>query len=220
MLQFPPVPPVHRNMPKDQAMDFVATEYSRRRVKERPLKDPADSAAKASQLLDDFLEREKIERHAVPSETRQLLLLLADGVHLYPEEMESISEYVRSRQDHTRGTLESWDRCRVIVLLAAPLTSYLFVVLDSYFVVCSLILDFSVSSIQHRGTEREHVTSRIGETTSSAPHATRAPSTPVWRRSRWVLDGPPPPAGSSPVFTRSVDRLLFFSLKNSRVSEP
>ncbi|XP_056273061.1 lysine-specific demethylase 6B isoform X2 [Pseudoliparis swirei] len=104
MLQFPPVPPVHRNMPKDQAMDFVATEYSRRRVKERPLKDPADSAAKASQLLDDFLEREKIERHAVPSETRQLLLLLADGVHLYPEEMESISEYVRSRQDHTRAS--------------------------------------------------------------------------------------------------------------------
>ncbi|TNN51274.1 Nuclear receptor coactivator 5 [Liparis tanakae] len=95
---------IHRNMPKDQAMDFVATEYSRRRVKERPLKDPADSAAKASQLLDDFLEREKVERHAVPSETRQLLLLLADGVHLYPEEMESISEYVRSRQDHTRAS--------------------------------------------------------------------------------------------------------------------
>ncbi|XP_068460136.1 nuclear receptor coactivator 5 [Clinocottus analis] len=95
---------IHRNMPKDQAMDFVANEYSRRRVKERPLKDPADSAAQASQLLDDFLEREKIERHAVPSETRQLLLLLADGVHLYPEEMETISEYVRSRQDHTQAS--------------------------------------------------------------------------------------------------------------------
>ncbi|XP_034390772.1 nuclear receptor coactivator 5 [Cyclopterus lumpus] len=95
---------IHRNMPKDQAMDFVAAEYSRRRVKERTLKDPADSAAQASQLLDDFLEREKIERHAVPSETRHLLLLLSDGVHLYPEEMETISEYVRSRQDHTHAS--------------------------------------------------------------------------------------------------------------------
>lgn len=90
-------------MPKDQAMDFVAAEYSRRRVKERSPKDPAESAAQASQLLDDFLDREKIERHTVPSETRQLLLLLAEGVHLYPEELETISEYVRSRQEHMQG---------------------------------------------------------------------------------------------------------------------
>lgn len=90
-------------MPKDQAMDFVVAEYSRGLVKERSPRDPSDSAAQASQLLDDFLEREKIERHAVPSETRQLILLLAEGVHLYPEELETISEYVRSRQEHTQG---------------------------------------------------------------------------------------------------------------------
>ncbi|KAL7401996.1 hypothetical protein ABVT39_007855 [Epinephelus coioides] len=93
---------IHRNMPKDQAMDFVVAEYSRGLVKERSPRDPSDSAAQASQLLDDFLEREKIERHAVPSETRQLILLLAEGVHLYPEELETISEYVRSRQEHTQ----------------------------------------------------------------------------------------------------------------------
>uniref|UniRef100_G3NDN7 Si:ch211-216l23.2 n=1 Tax=Gasterosteus aculeatus aculeatus TaxID=481459 RepID=G3NDN7_GASAC len=97
-----PTSAFHRNMPKDQAMDFVAAEYGRRRAKERPPKDPADSAAQASQLLDDFLEREKMERHAIPSETRQLLLLLAEGVHLYPEELQSLSEYVRSRQEHTQ----------------------------------------------------------------------------------------------------------------------
>lgn len=91
---------IHRNMPKDQAMDFVAAEYSRGLVKERPKRDPADIAAQASQLLDDFLEREKIERHTVPSETRPLLMLLAEGVHLYPEELETISEYVRCRQEH------------------------------------------------------------------------------------------------------------------------
>ncbi|KAM9351948.1 uncharacterized protein ABDE67_006802 [Symphorus nematophorus] len=95
---------IHRNMPKEQAMDFVAAEYSRGLVKERPPRDPADIAAQASQLLDDFLDREKIERHAVPSETRPLLMLLAEGVHLYPEELETISEYVRSRQEHIQAS--------------------------------------------------------------------------------------------------------------------
>uniref|UniRef100_A0A669CE76 Si:ch211-216l23.2 n=1 Tax=Oreochromis niloticus TaxID=8128 RepID=A0A669CE76_ORENI len=94
----------HRNMPKDQAMDFVQAEYNRGLAKERPPRDPADIAAEASQLLDDFLDREKIARHTVPSETRQLLVLLAEGVHLYPEELETISEYVRSRQDHIQAS--------------------------------------------------------------------------------------------------------------------
>ncbi|XP_006795872.1 nuclear receptor coactivator 5 [Neolamprologus brichardi] len=95
---------IHRNMPKDQAMDFVLAEYNRGLAKERPPRDPADIAAEASQLLDDYLDREKIARHTVPSETRQLLVLLAEGVHLYPEELETISEYVRSRQDHIQAS--------------------------------------------------------------------------------------------------------------------
>lgn len=90
-------------MPKDQAMDFVVAEYSHGLSKERPPRDPADIAAQASQLLDDFLEREKIERHSVPCETRPLLMLLAEGVHLYPEELETIADYVRSRQSHLQG---------------------------------------------------------------------------------------------------------------------
>lgn len=101
---------IHRNMPKDQAMDFVATEYGRGLVKERPPRDPADIAAQASQLLDDYLDREKIERHAVPSETRPLLMLLAEGVHLYPEELETISEYVRSRQEHLQASNTEGER--------------------------------------------------------------------------------------------------------------
>uniref|UniRef100_H3CAR6 Uncharacterized protein n=1 Tax=Tetraodon nigroviridis TaxID=99883 RepID=H3CAR6_TETNG len=60
---------IHRNMPKEQAMDFVAAEHGRGLTKERPARDPADIAAQASQLLDDFLDREKIERHSVPPET-------------------------------------------------------------------------------------------------------------------------------------------------------
>lgn len=90
-------------MPKDQAMDFVVAEYSRGLAKERQPRDPADIAAQASQLLDDFLDREKIERHCVPPETRPLLMLLAEGVHLYSEELETIAEYVRSRQEHLQG---------------------------------------------------------------------------------------------------------------------
>ncbi|XP_041853067.1 nuclear receptor coactivator 5 isoform X2 [Melanotaenia boesemani] len=101
---------IHRNMPKEQAMDFVQAEYNRGLLKERPPKDPADIAAQASQLLDDFLDREKIARHAVPSETRQLLMLLADGVHLYPEELETVSAYVRSRLEHVEASNPEGDR--------------------------------------------------------------------------------------------------------------
>lgn len=90
-------------MPKEQALDFVQAEYNRGLGKESPSKEPADIAAEASQLLDDFLDREKVERHCVPSETRHLLMLMAEGVHLYPEELQTISEYVRSRQDHLQG---------------------------------------------------------------------------------------------------------------------
>ncbi|XP_008298948.1 nuclear receptor coactivator 5 isoform X2 [Stegastes partitus] len=101
---------IHRNMPKDQAMDFVQAEYKRGLSKERPQRDPADTAAQASQLLDDFLDREKIARHTVPSETRQLLMLLADGVHLYPEELETISDYVHARQDHIQASNTEGER--------------------------------------------------------------------------------------------------------------
>ncbi|XP_029910336.1 nuclear receptor coactivator 5 [Myripristis murdjan] len=101
---------IHRNMPKDQAMDFVVAEYEHGLVQERPPPDPADMAARASQLLDDFLDREKIERHAVPSDTRQLLLLLAEGVHLYPEELETMSEYLRSRQEYLQASTTEGER--------------------------------------------------------------------------------------------------------------
>ncbi|KAG7244417.1 hypothetical protein INR49_031557 [Caranx melampygus] len=84
-------------MPKDQAMDFVVAEYSLGLVKERPPRDPADIAAQASQLLDDFLDREKIERHTVPSETRQLLMLLAEGCIFTPR------SWKPSRISHTEG---------------------------------------------------------------------------------------------------------------------
>lgn len=133
-------------MPKDQAMDFVAAEYSRGLVKERPPRDPADIAAQASQLLDDFLDREKIERHTVPSETRPLLMLLAEGVHLYPEELETISEYVRSRQEHIQGgtLIKLWHLKGLGLVLMAPYLFFLFFFFwgHTFPVYCGSFLNF------------------------------------------------------------------------------
>lgn len=91
---------IHRNMPKDQALDLVVTEYSQSLAEEQPSKDPADIAAETSEMLDDYLEREKREmRHYVPSDVRRLLVFLAEGVHLNPEELDTLSEYVLARQE-------------------------------------------------------------------------------------------------------------------------
>ncbi|XP_077371977.1 nuclear receptor coactivator 5 isoform X1 [Festucalex cinctus] len=95
---------IHRNMPKEQAMDFVVAEHRRGVGKESQPKDPADIASQASQLLGEFLDREKIERHIVPSEIRQSLQLLSGGVHVYAEELEAISAFVRARQEHLRAS--------------------------------------------------------------------------------------------------------------------
>ncbi|KAJ8248882.1 hypothetical protein GJAV_G00228800 [Gymnothorax javanicus] len=89
---------IHRNMPKDQAMNFVTGEFERVRA-ERHDKEPGEIVTKAAEMADDYLEREKHERHTVPFTTRHLLHLLADGLHLYPEELGKLAEYIRSRQD-------------------------------------------------------------------------------------------------------------------------
>ncbi|CAB1313892.1 unnamed protein product [Coregonus sp. 'balchen'] len=96
-------------MPKDHAMDFVMAEYGRGLGERTQQKDPAETGARAAELVDDYLEREKMERHAVPSDTRQLLFFLAEGVHLYPEELSTITEYLRNRQDHLQATSETGD---------------------------------------------------------------------------------------------------------------
>ncbi|XP_053478982.1 nuclear receptor coactivator 5 [Ictalurus furcatus] len=94
---------IHRNMPREQALDLVMVEYGRASGARRQC-DPAEAAARASELSDDYLDRAKLERHAVPSATRHLLLLMAEGLHLYPEELDSIAAYVHNRQDHLQAT--------------------------------------------------------------------------------------------------------------------
>lgn len=114
-------------MPKEQALDFVVAEYGRCHVKERTPRDPAEIAAETSQMLDDFLDREKRMRHYVSSEVRQLLLLLSEGVHLYSEELETISEYVLSRQESAQGGCRAHNMGAMAVTAAADQTiSFLF----------------------------------------------------------------------------------------------
>ncbi|XP_066541119.1 nuclear receptor coactivator 5 [Hoplias malabaricus] len=90
---------IHRNMPKDQAMEFVMVEFGRLSSARRQ-RDPEEAAARAAELTDDYLERVKLECHFVPSNLQHLLLLMADGLYLYPEELASIAEYIQNRQNH------------------------------------------------------------------------------------------------------------------------
>uniref|UniRef100_A0A671M5B8 Nuclear receptor coactivator 5-like n=3 Tax=Sinocyclocheilus anshuiensis TaxID=1608454 RepID=A0A671M5B8_9TELE len=90
---------IHRNMPKEQAMEFVLVEFRRLSGSRRVL-DPTEAAARAAELTEDYLERRKLERHTVPSATSHLLFLLAEGLHLYPEELNTLAEYLQNRQDH------------------------------------------------------------------------------------------------------------------------
>ncbi|XP_051953792.1 nuclear receptor coactivator 5-like isoform X1 [Xyrauchen texanus] len=94
---------IHRNMPKEQAMEFVMAEFGRVSGSPRET-DPTEAAARAAELTEDYLVRTKLERHTVPSATRHLLFLLAEGLHLYPEEFSTLAEYLQNRQDHLQAT--------------------------------------------------------------------------------------------------------------------
>ncbi|KAL6479049.1 hypothetical protein MHYP_G00124820 [Metynnis hypsauchen] len=90
---------IHRNMPKDQAMEFVVEEFGRLSSGRRQ-RDSVEAETQVTELTDDYLERAKLECHFVPSTTRHLLFLMAEGLHLYPEELSTIAEYIQNRQDH------------------------------------------------------------------------------------------------------------------------
>ncbi|CAL1595329.1 unnamed protein product [Knipowitschia caucasica] len=97
---------IHRNMPQDQALDFVVAEYNRGLSEERPSKDPSELAAETSQMLDDYLNRDKHMHHYVPSDVRHLLMFLAEGVHVDKGELDMLSEYVLSRQEQADKSMD------------------------------------------------------------------------------------------------------------------
>lgn len=83
-------------------MEFVMTEYGRLSSPQRAL-NPTEAATRAAELTEDYLERSKLERHTVPFTTRHLLFLLAEGLHLYPEELSTLAVFLQNRQDHLQG---------------------------------------------------------------------------------------------------------------------
>lgn len=100
---------IHRNMPKEHAMEFVLTEYGRQSSPQRAL-NPTEAATRAAELTEDYLERGKLERHTVPFTTRHLLFLLAEGLHLYPEEVSTLAVFLQNRQDHLQASSTAVDR--------------------------------------------------------------------------------------------------------------
>lgn len=100
---------IHRNMPKEHAMEFVMTEYGRLSSPQRAL-NPTEAATRAAELTEDYLERSKLERHTVPFTTRHLLFLLAEGLHLYPEELSTLAVFLQNRQDHLQASSAAVDR--------------------------------------------------------------------------------------------------------------
>ena len=83
-------------------MEFVIVEFGRLSSGRRH-RDPVEAETQVTELTDDYLERAKLECHFLPSTTRHLLFLMAEGLHLYPEELSTIAEYIQNRQDHLQS---------------------------------------------------------------------------------------------------------------------
>nr|XP_055030520.1 nuclear receptor coactivator 5 isoform X2 [Misgurnus anguillicaudatus] len=110
---------IHRNMPKEQALEFVMTEFGRMNAARRE-PDPTEATARVSKLTEDFMERAKLERHAVPPAIRHLLFLLAEGLHLYSEELTTLTDYLQNRQDHLQESSSEVQSDRSPVVNSLP----------------------------------------------------------------------------------------------------
>ncbi|TRY82874.1 hypothetical protein DNTS_022081, partial [Danionella cerebrum] len=110
---------IHRNMPQEQALDFLMVEFERwNGSRQEP--EPNETAVRAAEMADDYLERLKLERHSIPSTTRHLLYLLGQGLHLYPEELTTLAEYIQNRQNHLQVCSRSRDRDATPVINSLP----------------------------------------------------------------------------------------------------
>lgn len=82
--------------------------------------DPTEATARVSKLTEDFMERAKLERHAVPPAIRHLLFLLAEGLHLYSEELTTLTDYLQNRQDHLQESSSEVQSDRSPVVNSLP----------------------------------------------------------------------------------------------------
>ncbi|XP_053127006.1 nuclear receptor coactivator 5-like isoform X2 [Hemicordylus capensis] len=105
---------IHRNMPMEDALALIAKEFKNifggREQQER-----TEISHKAADLADDYLERAVYESYHVPLGIRHLLFLLSEGKHLYLEELNSISDYLKTRRNKLEGFVAETEALAAVV---------------------------------------------------------------------------------------------------------
>lgn len=89
-------------MPMEDALALIAKEFEEI-FAEHEQQQRTEISHKAADLADGFLERELYESYHVPLGIRHLLFLLSEGKHLYMEELNSISDYLKTRRNKLEG---------------------------------------------------------------------------------------------------------------------
>lgn len=94
---------IHRNMPMEDALALIVKVFQNI-FGDRGQQERTEIAHKAADLTDDYLERELYENYIVPLGIKHLLFLLSEGKHLYLEELNSISDYLKTRRNKLEET--------------------------------------------------------------------------------------------------------------------
>lgn len=89
-------------MPMEDALALIAKAFQNI-FGERGQQERTEISHKAADLADDYLERELYESYHVPLGIKHLLFLLSEGKHLYLEELNSISDYLKTRRSKLEG---------------------------------------------------------------------------------------------------------------------
>ncbi|XP_063801414.1 nuclear receptor coactivator 5-like [Pseudophryne corroboree] len=97
---------IHRNMPMEDALALIVKAFGKI-FGEREQQERNEISHKAADLADDYLEREHYETYTVPLDIRHLLFLLSDGKYLYSEELNAISDYLKTRITELEGFEEA-----------------------------------------------------------------------------------------------------------------
>ncbi|XP_069820317.1 nuclear receptor coactivator 5-like [Dendropsophus ebraccatus] len=97
---------IHRNMPMEDALALIVKAFGKI-FGEREQQERNDISHKAADLADDYLEKELYHSYNVPLDIRHLLFLLSDGKYLYSEELNAISDYLKTRITELEGYEEA-----------------------------------------------------------------------------------------------------------------
>lgn len=91
-------------MPMEDALALIVKAFGKI-FGEREQQERNEISHKAADLADDYLERELYQSYNVPLDIRHLLFLLSDGKYLYSEELNAISDYLKTRITELEGIL-------------------------------------------------------------------------------------------------------------------